>query len=92
MVQLKPNQSLVISHQSPVNSKNSMPKNNINLTETMKKLRAIAAWFDGQEEIDVEKGLEKVKEGAELIKASRERLKELENEFEEVKKKLGDSE
>ena len=58
----------------------------------MKKLRAIAAWFDGQEEIDVEKGLEKVKEGAELIKASRERLKELENEFEEVKKKLGDSE
>ncbi|OGZ07428.1 MAG: hypothetical protein A3D65_06330 [Candidatus Lloydbacteria bacterium RIFCSPHIGHO2_02_FULL_50_13] len=69
-----------------------MPKNNINLTETMKKLRAIAAWFDGQEEIDVEKGLEKVKEGAELIKASRERLKELENEFEEVKKKLGDSE
>lgn len=67
-----------------------MPKTNINLTETMKKLRAIAGWFEEQGEIDVEKGLEKVKEGAELIKASRERLKELENEFEEVKKKLGD--
>ncbi|OGZ05985.1 MAG: hypothetical protein A3C93_05830 [Candidatus Lloydbacteria bacterium RIFCSPHIGHO2_02_FULL_54_17] len=67
-----------------------MPKANINLTETMKKLRAITAWFDAEKEIDVEKGLEKVKEGAELIKASRERLKELENEFEEVKKKLGE--
>ena len=69
-----------------------MTKSGINLTETMKKLRAVAAWFEGQEEIDVEKGLEKVKDGAELIKASRARLKELENEFEEVKKKLGDSE
>jgi exonuclease VII small subunit len=67
-----------------------MPKANTNLGETMKKLRAIAAWFEEQEEIDVEKGLEKVKEGAELIKASRERLKELENEFEDVKKKLGE--
>ena len=67
-----------------------MPKTTINLTETMRKLREIAGWFEQQDEIDVEKGLEKVKEGAVLIKASRERLKELENEFEEVKKKLGD--
>lgn len=64
----------------------------VNLTETMKKLRAITEWFESQEEVDVEKGLEKVKEGADLIKASRARLKELENEFEEVKKKLGDEE
>lgn len=69
-----------------------MTKSGTNLTETMKKLRAIASWFEAAEEIDVEKGLEKVKEGAVLIKASRERLKELENEFEEVKKKLGDEE
>ena len=69
-----------------------MAKGNINLTETMKKLRAIAAWFESQDEVDVDKALEKVKEGAELIKQSRERLKELENEFEEVKKKLGDEE
>ncbi len=65
-----------------------MTKSNINLTETIKKLRAITAWFESQDEIDVEKGLERVKEGAELIKASRARLKELENEFEEVKKQL----
>lgn len=64
----------------------------VNLTETMKKLRMITEWFESQEEVDVEKGLEKVKEGADLIKASRERLKELENEFEEVKKKLSDEE
>ena len=65
-----------------------MTKVNINLTETIKKLRAITTWFESQDEIDVEKGLERVKEGAELIKASRARLKELENEFEEVKKQL----
>lgn len=64
--------------------------NNINLTETMKKLRGISDWFEAQDEVDVEKGLEKVKEGAELIKQSRSRLKELENEFEEVKKTLAD--
>ena len=69
-----------------------MPKTNVNLTETIKKLRSITAWFESQNEIDVESGLEKVKEGAELIKVSRERLKELENEFEEVKKKLGEDE
>ncbi len=65
-----------------------MPKSTINITETMKKLRAITEWFESQEEIDVEKGILKIKEGAELIKASKERLKELENEFEDVKKKL----
>ncbi|OGZ04919.1 MAG: hypothetical protein A2845_04235 [Candidatus Lloydbacteria bacterium RIFCSPHIGHO2_01_FULL_49_22] len=68
-----------------------MPKSTANITEMMKKLRAITEWFESQEEIDVEKGIEKVKEGAELIKASKERLKELENEFEDVKKKLGDN-
>lgn len=69
-----------------------MQKTTTNITEMMKKLRAITEWFESQEEIDVEKGIEKVKEGAELIKASKERLKELENEFEDVKKKLGDNE
>lgn len=69
-----------------------MTKENINLSETIKKLRSITAWFESQQEIDVEKGLEKIKEGADLIKASRERLKALENEFEEVKKKLAEDE
>ena len=59
-----------------------------NLTETIQKLRAIAAWFEDQEEIDVEKGLEKVKEGAVLISEGKARLRELENEFTELKKTL----
>lgn len=59
-----------------------------NIGESIKKLEAIVEWFDSQEEVDVEKGLEKVREGATLIKDSRIRLKELENVFEEVKKDL----
>ncbi len=57
----------------------------------MKKLRAIIEWFESQEEVDVEKGLEKVKEGAALLKTSKTRLKELENEFEDIKKTLADN-
>ncbi len=60
----------------------------LNLTESLKKLEEINVWFENQEEIDVEKGLEKVKEGAILVKASRERLQEIENEFAEVRKEL----
>lgn len=60
----------------------------LNLTESLKKLEEINTWFENQEEVDVEKGLEKVKEGAKLVKASRERLQEIENEFEEVRKEL----
>ena len=59
-----------------------------NLSESLKKLEEIAKWFELQEEIDVEKGLEKVKEGARLIKASKERLKKVENEFEEIKREM----
>lgn len=57
-----------------------------NLNDTLKKLSAIVAWFESQSELDVEKGLEHVKEGAELIKSSRARLVEIENEFKEIKK------
>lgn len=60
----------------------------VNLTEALKKLEEINDWFENQEEVDVEKGLEKVKEGVKLVKASRVRLQEIENEFEEVKKEL----
>lgn len=58
------------------------------LGKSLKKLEGIVEWFDGQEEVDVEEGLSKVKEGVTLIKASRERLTTLENEFEEVKSEL----
>lgn len=59
-----------------------------NLSDSLKKIQGIIGWFEDQVEVDVEKGLEKVKEGATLIKASRSRLQEIENEFEIVKKDL----
>lgn len=62
--------------------------NKVNLNETLKKLAGIVSWFESQSELDVEKGLEYVKEGAVLIKASRERLSEIENEFKEIKKNI----
>ena len=58
------------------------------LTTSLKELEEIVVWFDAQDEVDVEKGLMKVKEGAVLIKSTKKQLKEVENEFEEVKKEL----
>jgi Asp-tRNA(Asn)/Glu-tRNA(Gln) amidotransferase C subunit len=62
------------------------------LKNSLNKLEEIINWFDNQEEVDVEGGLEKVREGVTLIKSSRERLKKLSNEFEEVKKELDEDE
>jgi len=59
-----------------------------NLNNNLKRLSEITEWFDNQEEIDVEQGLEKVKEAVKLIKTSKERLKKIENEFEEIKKEV----
>ena len=57
-----------------------------NLNENLKKLEEISQWFDNSNEVDVEEGLEKVKEAVVLIKESKERLKQIENEFEEIKR------
>ncbi|MBI2449973.1 MAG: exodeoxyribonuclease VII small subunit [Candidatus Nealsonbacteria bacterium] len=65
-----------------------MIKDAKNLNTNLKRLAEITEWFDDQEEIDVEQGLEKVKEAVSLIKMSKERLKEIENEFEEIKKEI----
>lgn len=62
------------------------------LKNLLKELEEIIKWFDAQEEVDVEDGLNKVKQGVSLIKAGRGRLKELENEFEKVKKELKEDE
>lgn len=59
-----------------------------NLNNNLKRLAKITEWFDNQEEIDVEEGLNKVKEAVGLIKVSKERLKAIENEFEEIKKEI----
>lgn len=63
-------------------------QDNKDLNGNLKRLEEISRWFDSQEEIDVEEGLKKVKESVEIIKASKTRLKEIENEFEEIKKEI----
>jgi len=59
-----------------------------NLTKSLKEIEKIVNWFESQDEVDVEEGIEKVKVGAKLIKESKKRLEKIENEFEEVKKEL----
>ena len=63
----------------------------VNLGENLKQLAAIAEWLEAQErseEPDFDKGLEKVREAAALVKASRARLTEVENEFREITKSM----
>lgn len=54
------------------------------------KLSEIVSWFEEQKDVDVEHGLEKAREGAVLIKELKQRMKEVENEFMEIKKDLED--
>lgn len=55
-----------------------------NIQAQLKKLESIATWFEKEKEFDVEEGLVKIKEGAELVKKLKTRLKEVENEFREL--------
>lgn len=65
-----------------------MAKNKESVAQSLTKLDRIVSWFDEQENVDVEEGLKKVAEGAVLVKELRTRLKEVENEFQEVKRSL----
>lgn len=58
----------------------------VNVDETLKKLERIAEWFEKQDEPSLEEGLKKIEEAAILVEASRKRLGEIENRFDEVKK------
>ncbi len=66
----------------------NMGKEEFNIKQALKKLEGIINWFESREEMDIEAGLEKVKEGASLIKRSRRELKKVENEFEKIKREL----
>jgi predicted nucleic acid-binding Zn-ribbon protein len=54
----------------------------------LEEIAEILEWFDAQEELDVEQALEKISKASGLIKASKKRLSELENEFTEIKKEV----
>jgi exonuclease VII small subunit len=55
------------------------------LKKHLDEIAKILAWFEAQDELDVEQALEKVKQAAVLIKAGKERLAKIENEFKEIK-------
>jgi exonuclease VII small subunit len=69
-----------------------MSKQQLSIKEQLGQLEDIVKWFEVQKEVDVEKGLDKMKAGVVLIKQLKSRLKEVENEFEEIKKDLLDEE
>jgi hypothetical protein len=59
-----------------------------NLDELLNNLTEISDWFENQEEVDIETGLQKVKEATFLLKEIKKRLEIIENEFKEIKKDL----
>ena len=59
-----------------------------NLKEYLIQIEKITTWFEDQDEIDIEEALEKVKQAAKLIKASKDKLAQVEDEFKEIKKKV----
>jgi hypothetical protein len=63
-----------------------------NLTQSLSKLEDIVNWFDNQAEVDVEEGLTRVRAAASLIKDSKARLAEIENEFQAIEKEINDGE
>lgn len=63
-----------------------------NIQTQLKELESIAEWFEKEEDFDVEEGLKKVKEGAELVKKLKGRIKEVENEFNELEVDLAKDE
>lgn len=62
------------------------------LKKYLADIKAISDWFEDQEEIDLEQALVKIREAGELIKLSKDRLVEVENEFKEIKAKIEDEE
>ncbi len=59
-----------------------------NVKESLNQLEEIVSWFESQDDIDIEKGLKKVKEGVVIIKGLKKRLKVVQNEFNEIRKDL----
>ena len=63
-------------------------KKQSSLKEHLEDIKKISDWFENQSEIDLEEALVKIREAGELIKLSKDRLVEVENEFKEIKAKI----
>lgn len=63
-----------------------MSDKKFNFTKAYEEIEGINKWFQ-QEEIDLDEALQRYEKGMMLIQGCKERLKEAENKFEEIKKK-----
>ena len=63
-----------------------MSEEKFNFTKAYQEIEGINDWFQS-EEIDLDEALQKYERGLELINKCKERLKEAENKFEEIKSK-----
>lgn len=62
-------------------------KSDFNFKKAMDELEEINHWFQ-EEEIDLEEGLAKLRQGKDLIVACRQRLSQVENEFIAIKEEF----
>lgn len=63
-------------------------KQEVNLTKSLTELQEIVTWFEEQDNVDVEQGLDKIREAAKLIKGSKLRLSQIQNEFKEIENEI----
>lgn len=59
----------------------------LNFSQSVVKLEEINTWFQN-DEIDLDEGLKKLREGKDLIIQCKQRLKEVENEFYRIKEEF----
>lgn len=70
---------------------NDSTNHKIEFKDAIRELEEINIWFQ-EENIDLDDGLQKFRRGMELIKSCKEKLDEVENEFEIIKKEFADAE
>ena len=66
---------------------NNMPKKDLNFAKAFEELETITEWFE-REGADLDEGLKKFERGLELAKFCKEKLSEVENKVETIKKKF----
>ena len=59
----------------------------VDLKQSLQELQEITDWFQG-EDVDLDEGLEKLRAGVNLIKECKTKIKNIENEFIDIKKEL----
>ncbi len=59
-----------------------------NFAQSFEELEAITAWFDSEENLDLDKGLKQFERGLELAGELKKKLSEVENKVESIKAKF----